>query len=125
MRMLRFAALAILALTVSSFATPRLTPGVPQENKTFTGEIMDLQCAAMGSHEQMMKPEGAKDAKECTLKCVAMGGRFVLYDSAHGAFYQLDDQEKAKQFAGQKVKVFGSLSAASKSIHVQNIQGWR
>jgi hypothetical protein len=73
----------------------------------------------------MMKSEGANDAKECTLKCVAMGGKFVLYDSANKAVYQLDDQEKVKQFAGQKVKVSGSFDAATKSIHVQNVQGWR
>jgi hypothetical protein len=122
MRMSRFAALAVLALTVVCLATPRLRPGAPQGNKVFSGEIMDSQCAAMGSHQQMMKPEGAKDAKECTLKCVAMGGRFVLYDSANKAVYQLDDQDKAKQFAGRKVKVSGSFAAATKSIHMQNVK---
>ena len=121
MRMSRFTALGVLALTVVCFATPRLTLGLPQGNKVFSGEIMDSQCAAMGSHS-MMKSEGANDAKECTLKCVAMGGRFVLYDSANKAVYQLDDQEKAKQFAGQKVKVSGSFDAAPKSIHVQNVE---
>jgi hypothetical protein len=91
------------------------------KGKTFTGEIMDSQCASMGSHDQMMQKEGAKDAKECTLKCVQMGGKFVLYDSAKKATYQLDDQEKPKEFAGQKVKVTGTYDKANKTIHVENI----
>ena len=121
MRMSRFTALGVLALTVVCFATPRLTLGLPQGNKVFSGEIMDSQCAAMGSH-QMMKSEGANDAKECTLKCVAMGGRFVLYDSANKAVYQLDDQEKAKPFEGKNVKVTGTLEVAKNLVHVTDIQ---
>jgi hypothetical protein len=83
---------------------------------------MDSQCAAMGSHEAMMKMEGAKSAKECTLACVKQGGKFVLYDAASKTTYQLDNQEKPKEFAGQKVKVSGTLDEKSKTIHVRNIQ---
>jgi len=90
--------------------------------KAFTGEVMDSQCAAMGSHQAMMKAEGAKDAKDCTLKCVQSGGKFVLFDSTNKTAYQLDDQSKAKEFAGQKVKVTASADAASKTIHVENIE---
>src|SRR5215471_645055 len=89
--------------------------------RTFAGEIMDSQCAAMGSHEAMMKMEDAKSAKECTLVCVKQGGKFVLYDAGSKTTYQLDDQEKPKEFAGQKVKVSGTLDEKSKTIHVQSI----
>src|SRR5438132_599731 len=82
---------------------------------TFTGEIMDSQCDMNGSHEQMEKMNNMPDdSKACTLKCVAMGGKFVLYDTARKATYQLDDQEKPKEFAGQKVKVTGTYDKASK-----------
>ncbi len=40
---------------------------------------MDSQCAQMGSHEQMMKQEGAKSAKECSDASVKAGGKYVLY----------------------------------------------
>jgi hypothetical protein len=83
---------------------------------------MDSQCAAMGSHEAMMKMEGTKNAKECTLACVKQGGKFVLYDAGSKTTYQLDNQEKSKEFAGQKVKVSGTLDEKSKTIHVRNIQ---
>jgi len=52
---------------------------------TFTGEIMDSQCAQMGSHDNMMKSEGAKNAKECAIACVKSGGKYALYDPAASA----------------------------------------
>lgn len=91
--------------------------------RTFTGEIWDSDCAKMGSHEQMMKGEGAKDAKECTLNCVEkMGSKFVLYDKAKKATYELSDQDKAKEYAGQRVRVTGTYDSASKTIQVQTIK---
>ena len=89
--------------------------------ETFTGEIMDSACAAMGSHEQMLKSEGAKNAKDCTLKCVKMGSKFVLYNPATKTTYQLDDQTKPEQFAGEKVDVTGTLDSATGTIHVESI----
>ena len=62
------------------------------------------------------------DSKMCTLKCVEMGGKFVLYNAAKEAIYMLDDQEKPKEFAGQKVKVTGTYDKASKTTHVESIE---
>lgn len=63
-----------------------------------------------------------RSAKDCTLGCVKAGSQFVLYDSATKTVYQLDDQKKPEQFAGQMVTVTGSLDAASKTIRVVNIK---
>ena len=49
-------------------------------------------------------------------------GKFVLQDDSTKAAYQLDDQDKAKQFAGQKVKVTGTLDSATNTIHVSKIE---
>ena len=110
---LGFAA-ALMLLTVAVAA--------PQE-KTFTGEIMDSQCAKMGSHDNMMKMhENIKTSKACTLGCVKMGGKFVLFDAATKTTYELDDQQKPMPFAGEKVKVMGSYDKATGTIHVSDIQ---
>ena len=90
------------------------------DGNTFTGEIMDSQCADMGSHENMMKGEHASNAKECAIACVKKGGTYALYDPAAKKAYKLDNQNKAKNFAGQKVTVTGKLDGDS--IHVTNIQ---
>ena len=106
-----FFAVSLLFGTASS--------ALPQDT-SFTGEIMDSQCAQMGSHENMMKQEGAKNAKECSDACVKVGGKYVLYDAATKTFYQLDDQDKVKEFSGQKVTVMGSKSG--ESIHLNSIK---
>lgn len=82
---------------------------------------MDAMCAGMGSHEGMLQGGKVKDARECTLECVKMGSKYVLYNPATKTTYQLDDQKRPEQFAGQKVTVTGSLDAATNTIHVENI----
>jgi hypothetical protein len=95
-----------------------------QPNNTpmsFTGEIMDNECAVAGSHTDMMQKEGFKTAKDCALGCVKAGGQFVLF-GLNKTTYQLDDQEKPVDYAGQKVTVIGTYDGATKTIHVQSIQ---
>lgn len=91
-------------------------------DKTYTGEIMDSQCAEMSSHDTMMKSENAANAKDCTMKCVKSGGSYALFDSAAKKAYKLDNQKKAAAFAGQKVTVTGSYDSGSDSLHVASIK---
>src|ERR1017187_1418430 len=97
--------------------------GAAPKTQTFTGEIMDSQCANMGAHEQMMKThENINTAKECTLVCIKEGGKFVLFNALTKITYQLDDQNKLAQFAGASVTVTGTLNDSNKAIHVSNIK---
>jgi Protein of unknown function (DUF5818) len=96
-----------------------------QQNNTpmsFTGELMDNVCAGQHSHEAMIKKEGFKNSKDCTLGCVKGGGQFVLYAPANKTTYQLDDQEKPSDYAGQRVTIIGTYDGATKTIHIQSIQ---
>ena len=104
-----------------AFALVLCIPARSQDN-AFKGEIMDSQCAGMGSHDQMMKSEGAKNAKECSDACVKMGGKYVLYSAGSKTTYQLDDQDKAKEFSGQKVEVSGTYDKSAGTIHVSDIK---
>ncbi len=115
----------ILALFLVFFvdfapARPKAPQGKPE---TFLGEIYDGPCAKAGSHtamEEMMDAQG--NPKKCTLECVKMGAKFVLYDSSKKIIYQLDDQQKPREFAAQKVKVTGTYDPATKTIHVETIE---
>jgi hypothetical protein len=49
------------------------------------------------------------------------GGRYVLKVSDN-TLYQLDDQEKAKQYEGKQVKISGSLDADGKVLHIISIE---
>jgi hypothetical protein len=108
---------SVAMLAASSFAA--------QKQQTITGEVMDSSCAKMGSHEMMEKqhnmPASAASDKACTTACVKAGAKLVLYDSATKTSYEIDDQKKAKQFAGEKVKVTGTVDTANSSIHIAKI----
>jgi hypothetical protein len=109
-------------LVVSIAACMLLIPGLAVANgNTFSGKIMDSPCAKNGSHEMMSKKQGATDSKSCTLNCVKMGYKYVLFNGASNTVYQLDDQTKPETFAGRNVKVTGTLDPATKTIHVKTI----
>jgi copper(I)-binding protein len=99
------------------------------KDHTFTGEVYDSQCAKNGSHAMMLAKEGMAGKENdpmgramCTKNCVKMGGKYVLFDAAKKTVYELDDQTKPAEFAGQKVKVTGTFDKATKTIHVTSIQ---
>lgn len=113
-----FAAVALLSLY--SFAKDK-----PKEaTVSLHGAIMDSQCAFnvhsdAHSHEWMTKRgiQGANNEESCTRHCVKdMGGSYVLVVKKE--VYKLDDQVKAEQFAGKKVKINGSLDAETHTLHV-------
>lgn len=85
--------------------------------KVVTGFISDTHC---GLNHTM---EGMGDEKTCALHCAVQGGgKFVLADRIAKVIYNLDPdgQAKAREFAGQKVKVTGRVTG--KSIHVMKIE---
>ena len=80
---------------------------------TLVGFISDSSCG-------LKHMSGMGDDKSCTLMCVK-NGKFVLADRDNKKVYRLDNtgQEKARDFAGQKVKITGRISG--KTIHVTAI----
>ena len=110
----------ILVLAAFSFLLPSIASA---KDRTFRGEIWDSSCAKMGSHEAMMKSHpGIKSDKECTLGCVKTGAKFVLYNPATKKVYELDDQQKPSDFAGEKVLVTGTYDKSTDTIHVVSIR---
>jgi hypothetical protein len=110
--------LALIVLTVAAIA-PLSTIAQNANNKavqerTVIGFVSDNHCG-------LKHMSGMGDDKSCTLMCVK-NGKFVLADRDHKRVYQLDKtgQEKAPEFAGQKVKITGRLSG--KMIRVTNIE---
>ena len=114
---------------VGSLLLAALAVAAPKDN-TYTGEIMDNQCAKNASHGPMLKKEGMGDKdpndamakKMCTMNCVKHGGKYVLFDAVKKSVYQLDDQTKPEQFAGANVKITGTLDKATKTIHITSIE---
>ncbi len=48
--------------------------------------------------------------------------KYILQDKMSGATYQLDNQDKAKEFAGRDVKVTGTLDPSTNTIQVSDIR---
>lgn len=114
------AVLAGIALTAAA------GPGASE--KVFSGEIADSQCALnvhslSQSHKEMMgmKPEIKTDA-ECVRFCVKeRGGRYMLQTKTK--VYKLDAQVLAEEWAGQKVKLVGTLDSKTNIIAVEKMEG--
>ncbi len=79
--------------------------------KTFTGVITDSMC---GKDHAMM---GVKPDSKCVLECVKSGSKYALLEGTN--VYELSDQKAPEKFAGQKVKVTGTLNG--NVLQVQSI----
>lgn len=76
----------------------------------FSGYIIDEKCAS--------KP-AMKGNEACARKCIKGGSPAVLL-TADAKVYKIDDQAKAVEHAGQKVKVTGALDGDT--IKIESIQ---
>jgi hypothetical protein len=102
-----------LSIVLLFAAAMSLAGGVPQ---TFTGTITDSMCVA--NHAMMhVAPDG-----KCVRECVKAGSsvKYVLYDGKNA--YKLSDQQTPEQFAGQRVKVTGTLFEKTGIIQVAKIE---
>ena len=100
-------------LSLVLFAAATLLAG--GTTQTFTGTITDSMCVA--DHAMMHVTPDAK----CVRECVKAGGsvKYVLYDGKN--VYKLSDQQTPEQFAGQRVRVTGTLDTKTKVIRVDTI----
>jgi len=116
-------ALGLLGATLPALSVLKSPQGKDvQQSLNLVGEIMDSRCAIDGSHDRIMKQNGTKNAKDCTLQCAKTGGSFVLIDPETKSVYQLDDQQKPVPFAGQRVRISGTYDEPSKTMHIESIQ---
>ena len=84
-----------------------------QSRQTFTGVITDTMC---GKDHAMMK---VTPDSRCVQECVKRGSKYALFDGK--SVYVLSDQKAPEQFAGQKVKVVGTLHEKTKILKADSI----
>jgi hypothetical protein len=114
--------LILLTALVALWPSPLPGRSGQADLKTFRGEVTDSICAKTGSHDAMMvkMPSMGRYNETCAKQCAEIGGKYVLYDEANKAVYTLDDQAKAKTFAGRKVRVAGTLEG--NNIRVKDVK---
>ena len=106
--------LSLLLLVLVAASTVTVSGIAKNSETTIVGYISDSSCG-------LKHMPGMGDDKSCTLMCVK-NGKFVLADRNNKGVYRLDNagQEKAREFAGQKVKVTGLVTG--KAIKVTAIE---
>ena len=92
----------------------------------FYGEISDSQCA-MNVHslsrslkEMTAKKTMGTDRASCARACIVRGGEWVL--RSEDEIYRLKNQIGIQEFAGQTVKVVGTLDAKTNTIDNASIE---
>ena len=117
---------AILSLIALNLLAGAGTLVFSADDKIFLGEIADTPCAMKvhsldKTHTEMLKVAGVgTTSTDCTLYCVRnRGGRFVLQNKHN--VYLLDKQELAEPYAGQKVRITGTLDPQTATIQVRSI----
>jgi hypothetical protein len=96
---------------VLAFAVCSTTSGKNLMARTRTESSMAI--AQQQAHQPSQEFQGTIEKAQ---------SRYVLEDKASGATYQLDNQDKAKQFVDKDVKVTGTLDPSTNTIEVSEIQ---
>ena len=121
-----------LAMTLSAMSFAQQDQSAPSNSQPTS----DMQNGRQTSPEQqgtqpssqspdssssMQNGQGMQNAagSSFTGTVVKAGGKYVLKTA--DANYQLDDQDKAKQFVGQQVKINGTLDSSTSMIHISDI----
>jgi Protein of unknown function (DUF5818) len=74
---------------------------------SWTGYIADSKCGAKAAHE---------GARECTVKCIKEGAKYVFVNDADKKVYTIADQDKVADHAGHHVTVKGSLEGDTMKV---------
>jgi len=83
-------------------------------SQTFTGVVTDTMCGA--DHKMMNVTPYSK----CVRDCVKAGAKYALL--VGNKVYTLSDQQTPEKFAGEKVKVTGTLNPKTNVIAVEKIE---
>jgi hypothetical protein len=107
--------------------SPRPTPPTPEPHPD-TQVAPSTPTSPDNPSSETSKPDAAGDRAQTEPAAQTFTGTvgkeadtYVLKLSESTA-YKLDDQDQAKQYAGQRVRVLGTLDVGSAQIHVQKIE---
>jgi hypothetical protein len=115
-----FAALGLLVGLVPAGFAQQSEKAVPTPEPRQEQQVPSTPTAASPQASGMQAAPDAA-AQTFTGTVVKVGEKYVLR-TTDNMTYQLDDQEKAKDYEGKQVKVTGGLDAKGKLIHVQNVE---
>jgi len=116
----------LLPIAFLLLASSSLVGAGSAADSAFKGEISDSQCAMnvhslTRSHAEMIRKQTiGTDAASCARECVRRGGEWVLRSGRE--VYRLKNQSGVDEFAGQQVKVVGTLDRKTSTIDNARIE---
>jgi len=125
-------ATAALAMTLSAMSFAQQDQSAPSNSQP-TSDVQSGQQTSpeqQGTQPSSQTPDSSSSMQNSqrmqnaagstfTGTVVKAGGKYVLKTADSN--YQLDDQDKAKQFVGQQVKINGNLDSSTSMIHISDI----
>jgi|ERR1700722_8549675 hypothetical protein len=117
-----FAGLLGLGINLSAQQSPSTTQdqaGAQQQTPSSTDQSGAAQDTT--TSQQPVDAQSQQAARSFEGMINKAKGKYVLQDPSTQTSYQLDDQEKASQFAGQTVKVMATMDPTTNTLHVVDI----
>ncbi|HKI24690.1 MAG TPA: DUF5818 domain-containing protein [Candidatus Sulfotelmatobacter sp.] len=100
--------IALLGLTGFALAQ---NSSMPDQTRSTAQQEQETD-AASAQHQSARSFEGTIEKA---------GGKLVLQETSTQTAYQLDDQDKAKQYLGKNVKVMATMDPKTNTLHVVDI----
>lgn len=97
------------------------TPSSQDQSGAAQQTTPQTQPAPAPQAQQPVDAQSQQSARSFEGKITKSGDKLVLQDASSQTNYQLDDQDKAKQFEGQSVKVMATMDANTNTLHVVDI----
>jgi hypothetical protein len=116
-----FLAFALLAAMYSTCAQSQLAGG-DQGASSQQYDPSTIQGAQQDPAGAFASDPQTQDALAFTGRVIKENGQVKLMDPVTKVNYQLDNQSKAKQFVGRRVKVIGTLGLNSNTIFLHRIE---
>lgn len=79
------------------------------------------QAGSTPQQQQTDATNPQQSARSFEGKITKSGDKLVLQESSTQTAYQLDDQDKAKQFEGKSVKVMATMDPNTNTLHIVDI----
>jgi hypothetical protein len=99
--------------TIAMILTAAALLSASTAKRTFTGVITDKMCGA--SHAAMKVTPDAK----CVRDCAKAGSQYALLEGKN--LYTLSHAKAPDTYAGQRVRVSGTLDEKTRTIQVESI----
>jgi uncharacterized protein YdeI (BOF family) len=106
----------------SALALSFLTAQVFAQQSDQQQQPSQQQPGQQNPGQQAPDTQGASqksDVQVFTGVITKVGDKYMLQDSANSSSYDIDQQDLAKKYEGQKVRIKGTLDPDGKTIHVK------